>query len=189
MKLTKNSRIRILEHFYAIDYALLGKNVSKCKKCNSELTEEYLSTKGALMSTMIEMFELVKHSPKKMIQEKINSKKLLLMARESAQIARENCKKLVASKKGRESVKTELREILSNPKNKGKKINLENVVNRKIKQKAFRLALDNLLIARTITESKEYKNLNSWSGKIIEDAYKILRDNLVDISLKLDKTC
>jgi hypothetical protein len=184
MKLSTSSKVRILEDFYAIDYTLLGKNITKCKKCNPELVEEYLSVKGALISTMIEMFKLVGHNPK-VIYEQVTDKRLANMARESAQIARNNCKKLVASKKGRESIKTELREALSNPKNKNRKVNLESIVNRKIKQKAFRLAIDNLLIARTITESKSYKNLNSWSGKIIEDAYKILRDNLTDIAIKL----
>ena len=45
--------------------------------------------------------------------------------------------------------------------------------------------LNNLIIARILGESKTYKNLNDWTGKIIEDSYKILRDSLVESALSI----
>ena len=102
------------------------------------------------------------------------------MAKNSAIIARENCKKLVTSRKGRENVKQDLRESLSKTK---KKVDIDKLVQEKIRTKAYSLAVDNLLVGRAISESKKYNKLNTWNGRIIEEAYKILRDNLVESAI------
>jgi len=181
MKLKKESKIRVLENFYSLDYVLFGKPASKVDTCCPVFVEEYISVKGALMSLVIEMYKLVKHSPTP-LTEKVESKMLLKMARESATIARKNCKKLVTSEKGRLDVKQDLRESLSKTK---KNLNIEKLVQEKIRTKAFSLAVDNLIIGRAITESKKFNKLNTWNGRIVEDAYKILRDNLVECAMNI----
>jgi hypothetical protein len=183
MKLKKESKIRVLENFYSLDYVLFGKPISKVDVCCPVFVEEYISVKGALMSLVVEMYKLVKHSPTT-ITEKVDTNELLSMARESAKIARENCKKLVTSKKGRNDVKTELRESISKIKN-NKDLDVEKLVQEKIRTKAFSLGIDNLLIGRAITESKKFNKLNSWDGRIVEDAYKVLRDNLVECAMNI----
>jgi len=182
MKLKKESKIRVMENFYSLDYVFFGKPVSKVKTCCPVFIEEYLSLKGALMSLMIEIYQLVRHSPP-VISENINTHDLFEMSKSSARIARDNSKKLVISAKGREEVKTDLNESLS--KIKSKKVNIEKLVQDKIRSKSFSLAVDNLLIGRTLQESKKYEKLNTWNGRIIEDAYKILRDNLVESAIGL----
>lgn len=181
MKIKKESKIRILENFYSLDYVLFGKPISKVDMCCPVFAEEYLSVKGALMSLVVEMYKLIKHSPKT-ITEKVEVKDLLKMAKESAVVARDNSKKLVTSKKGRDDVKTQLRESILNTK---KGLNIEKLVQEKIRTKAYSLAVDNLLIGRAITESKKFDKLNTWNGRIIEDAYKILRDNLVESAMNI----
>jgi len=181
MKLKKESKIRVLENFYSLDYALFGKPVSEMDTCCPVFTEEYLSVKGALMSLVIEMYKLVKHSPEP-INERLQTNQLLEMAKGSAVIERENCKKLVTSEKGRRDVKATLRESLTKTK---KNIDIEKLVQEKIRTKAFSLAVDNLLVGRAITESKKFEKLNTWNGRLIEDAYKILRDNLVECAMTI----
>lgn len=178
MSLSKESKIRILENFYAVDYVFFGKPVSKLKEvCCEGLIDEYTSIKGALLSVLIELYKLVGHSPEALEESVVvDSKVLTKMARESAKVARENCESLVSSSKGREDIKAELRETIEQEEN----IDIEELVKEKIREKAFRLAVDNLLIAKTISESEEYKKMNEWEGRIIEDAYKILRDSLVE---------
>lgn len=182
MKLKKESKIRIMENFYSLDYVFFGKPVSKVKTCCPVFIEEYLSIKGSLLSLMIEIYQLVRHSPP-VISEAINTHDLFEMAKSSAKIARDNSKKLVVSVKGRSDIKTDLNESIS--KIKSRKINIEKLVQDKIRTKAFSLAVDNLLIGRTLQESKKYEKLNTWNGRILEDAYKILRDNLVNSALGL----
>jgi hypothetical protein len=180
--LKKESKIRILENFGAIDYAIFGKPVAKTDVCCPFFTEEYLASKGALLSIVIEIYKLMDHSPK-VIEESVNSSKLREMAKRSASVARENCKLLVSSKNGRKDVKVALRESLT--KLKGEKVNIDEMVKNEIRRKAYGLAIDNLLIGRAITESKQYDKMNTWTGRILEDAYKVVRDNLVEAAMTI----
>ena len=63
---------------------------------------------------------------------------------------------------------------------KDPKINVSAVVEKAIREKAFSLAVDNLLIARSLQESHSIEKLDEWEGQIVEDSYKILRDNLIE---------
>ena len=182
MKLSKESKIRILENFYALDYVFFGKPVTESTVCCPFFIQEYLSVKGAILSVMVEMFRLVDHTPTA-ITEKVNTKKLQKMAVLSAQSARKNCKKLVVTEKGKEDVKNMVKEALN--ESKGSDVKMEDLVQKKIREKAYSLAVDNLLIARTISESTGYSKMNEWQGKILEDAYKILRDQLVECALNI----
>jgi hypothetical protein len=178
--LSKESKIRVLENFYALDFVFFGKSLSEVENCCPVIKEEYLSVKGALSSVMIEMLRLVDHSPEE-LTENVNTEDVLEMAKGSAFIARENAQKIVKSEKSRINIKTSLREELE----KDNTIDVSVVVEEKIREKAFSLAVDNLIVARIIGESENYKNLNEWSGKIIEDSYKILRDSLVESAISI----
>jgi len=181
MSLTKESKIRVLENFYATDYVLFGKPIKEMSTCCPILAEDYLSIKGALMSVVIEMFNLVEHNPA-VINEHVDSKKLNSMAYDSAWIAKDNSKSIIESAQAKQDIKNEIRESIE----ADKKANIETVISEKIQEKSYKLALDNLLVARMISESENYQKLNTWSGKIIEDAYKILRDSLVESAITLN---
>lgn len=176
--LQKESKIRILENFYGLDYVFFGKPVSKMTSCCEALIEEYITVKGALMSLMVEMYKLVDHKPEA-ITEKINAKDLRKTSLENAKIARENAQRLVHSEKGRADIKAELSQVISEDSD----INIEEEVKERIRQKAFSLAIDNLLVARTFGESESVEKMNEWEGQIVEDAYKTLRNNLVESAL------
>lgn len=173
--LTKESKIRVLENFYAIDYTFFGKPLKKVSNCCPLIKEDYLSIKGALMSVYIEMLKVIEHSPKQ-LNKKVNSAKLLENSKAIARSARNAASKVVRTERARNDIKRELKESLRESKN----VNIPHLIEEKIREKAFRLAVDNILIARTLGESKNIKSLNEWSGKIIEDSYKILRDNLCE---------
>lgn len=179
--LTRESKLKLLENFYAIDLALFGKPATKVDICCPVFIEEFLSLKGALLSIVIEMYKLMEHDPKP-IMESVSKKDLMKSAIKSAKAARAESKRLVSSKEGKESVKIRLREALHTS---DEKVNIDKMVQETIRRKAFSLAVDNLLIGRTISEAKSYKKLNSWDGKIMEDAYKVLRDQLVDSALTI----
>ena len=180
--LGKENKIRVLENFYSVDYVLFGKPATKMQGCCPALQEDYINTKGALLSIMIEMYKLVGHTPAT-LTEKVDTRSLLKMAKSSATLARENCKKLVVTDKGRADIKASLREELE----KNPDSIMEDIVQENIRKKAFSLGIDNLLIARTLAEctSEQIKKLNEWEGKIVEDAYKILRDNLVECAIDI----
>lgn len=175
----KESKIKVLENFYALDYIFFGKPVKKMEACCPALVEDYLAVKGALSSVVIELLKVIKHSPEK-LTEKVDLKMMTKNARESAKICRENAKKIVATDKAKQNIKADLKEQL---KENDSKVDIPKLVEGLIREKAFRLAVDNLLIAKAISESENYTELNEWGGKIIEDSYKILRDSLVESSI------
>lgn len=178
--LTPESKIRVLENFHSIDYVIFGKPVNKFKKNHSDLVNEFTNTKGALLSIVIEMYKLIDHAPK-VINEKINTSSLISRAKKSAVIAREHCQQLVSTDKSRNEIKNELRESLINDPDS----DITELVSEQIRKKSFSLAVDNLLVARTLNESLDFKKLVTWEGKIIEDAYKILRNSLIENALDI----
>jgi len=66
-----------------------------------------------------------------------------------------------------------------------KNVDIDKLVQEKIRYKSYSLAVDNLLIGRIVNESKKFSKLNTWDGQIIEDAYKVLRDNLVEAAMNI----
>lgn len=183
MTLRIESKIRVLEDFVAIDYALFGKPVAEVIDCCPFLAEDYISLKGALMSTIIEMFKLVDHCPE-VLEEKVSEEDLLEMAKDSASIAKANAKRILASERSLNQIKIALSEEFK--EEDGTILNIGDLVKERVKEKAFSFALDNLLISRTLEESKAFGNMDGWEGKILMDSYKILRDELSMLSTIID---
>jgi hypothetical protein len=178
--LSKESKIRVLENFYGIDYVLFGKPLKSVDNCCPVIKEEYVSIKGALLSVYVEMLKLIDHTPKA-LEEKVDTKSLRKMAIESAKSARLASQKLVTTEQARVDIKNELKEMIDSNKN----TDAPKIVENKIREKAFRLAVDNLLVARALTEAKEINTLNDWTGKIVEDSYKLLRDSLCETTMMI----
>jgi hypothetical protein len=178
--LSKESKIRVLENFYGVDYVLLGKPVGKVQNCCPIVKEEYISIKGALLSVFVEMLRLMDHSPQK-LKEKVNSSDLRRIAKENAKVSRLASKKIVTTEQARQDIKGELKAALT----ENKKADIASLVETKIREKAFRLAVDHLLIARALNEAKNLESMNDWTGRIVEDSYKILRDSLCETAMML----
>jgi len=178
--LSKESKIRVLETFYGLDYIFFGKPLKKVDSCCPIVREEYVSLKGALLSVYIEMLQLMNHTPP-VIEEKITSKRLTKIARESAKASRAAAKRVVTTERARKDIVNEMKEMLKEDKD----ADVSSIVEYKIKEKAFRLAVDNLLVARSLTEAKNLDNLNDWTGRVIEDSYKILRDNICETAMMI----
>jgi len=176
--LSKESKIKVLENFYGLDYVFFGKGLKTVNNCCPVVKEEYLSIKGALMSVYIEMLKLMKYSPSP-LEEKVDSAALLSNARTSAKEARIAAQKVVATEAARNDIKAELKESLKENKDQ----DIPSLVEAKIREKAFRLAVDNMLVAKALNEADDLKEMNEWSGKIVEDSYKILRDSLCETAM------
>ena len=181
--LNKGSKARILENYHALDYVFFGKPVSKVDVCCPVFVTEYVSIKGAVLSTLIEMYKLMEHKPT--MPSKLDKKTLMEFAKKAAIVSRDNSKKLVKSDKGMRDVRVSVQEAVASLKKRNKKVNVDKLTESKIKEKAYSLAVDNLLIARALRESKQISKLNEWDGKIIEDAYKVLRESLVESAISI----
>ncbi len=178
--LSKESKIRVLENFYALDYVFFGKPAAQVESCCPLLKEEYISIKGALLSVFVEMLKLVGHSPNA-LKEEVDSKLLMQAARSTAKIARENAQRIVSTNKSRGNIKEALKAMIKEDKD----LDISATIESQIRTKAFGLAVDNLLLARVVSEAKAFDKLNEWDGIIIEDSYKILRDNLIESAYEI----
>lgn len=176
----KESKVRLLENFYGLDYVSFGKPVKEVKVCCPFFREEYISAKGALLSVVIEMYKLIGHKPAP-LTEGFSFKDLVKNASKSAKVARENAKALVTSKAGVADIKQSLRESIQVTGKK--KVNVNNMVNEHIRRKALALAVDSILLARVLKEAPDFKKLKTWEGKILEESYKTLRDNFVESAM------
>jgi len=173
--LSKESKMRVLENFYGLDYVFFGQPLTEVVSCCPLVKEDYLSIKGALLSVFIEMLKLVDHSPEPSSHQ-VKTPELLEMAKEGAKSARESAERVVTTEKARKDIKFELKEIVEENQN----VDVPALVEAMIREKAFSLAVDNLLIARVLSESLNMKALNTFEGRIVEDSYKVLRDNLCE---------
>ena len=96
--LQKESKIRVLENFYSLDYVFFGNPVTEMVGCCPGLIEEYVGVKGALMSLMIEMYGLIGHKPEEVNLE-VSTEDLRHTSKENAKVARENAEELAERKK------------------------------------------------------------------------------------------
>lgn len=181
--LSKESKLRVLENFYSVDYALFGKPIKEMTTCCPVLKQEYLASKGALLSVVVEMMKYTGHSPNP-ISEYVDSSALLGKSKKSARLVREYVSKLVSTPKSRRDIKVSVIESLR----ENKQADIVKLTEEKIKEKAFSLVLDTLLVARVLKESTLVQNFNDVSGRILEDSYKILRDSLVSIAMEILKS-
>ena len=174
----KESKIRILENFFAVDHILLGKRVTDVKACCPALIDEYITSKGALMSVLIDMYNLIEYSPKN-ISEKVDFKKVFKKSKVLAEAAKMTCKRVMVSSKGKDFIKQQVKNQLT--ESTESKVNINEVIDETILMGLKTIALDNLLVAPMLAESRQYSKLNEWEGAILEDAYKTLRNDLVEL--------
>jgi len=173
--LLKESKIKVLENFYGLDYIFFGRPVSEMSTCCPLVKEEYLSIKGALMSVFVEMLKLMEHEPEQ-DSKRLTSKELMAEAKAAAQLSRNEAERVVSTDKSREDIKVSVRESMASDSG----IDVSLLVESKIREKAFSLAVDHLLLGGVVNEALALEDMESWEGEIIEDSYKILRDNLVE---------
>lgn len=183
--LNKDSKIRLIENFYALDYILFGKPITEIETCCPVLIEEYISTKGAVISTLKEMFEIIHHKavPIKNPEKKITEKVIRESAEKAAKIAKTNVSKLMENDRIKSDFKKSINKIVT----ENKKINVDKLIEEKILEQSLKLAIDNILIGRSLRECSKCNEIKSIKGKLVSDAYNFLRDSLIDSALTIVK--
>jgi hypothetical protein len=183
-KLSKESKVQVLENFYGLDYVFFNKPIKELDYCCPALAEEYINLKGALMSIFVEMLKLMEHDPEK-IEGKIDVKQIRENASVSADRSRFAASKLMQTKAAMESIKDSLMEniAITESEEGDDAIEPKEFVEFQIKTKSFALAVDNLMLAKPLSEANDVNAMVSFEGNLLEDSYKILRDGLCECAL------
>jgi len=170
-------KAKLLENFYALDYIFFGKPVRKVKDfCCPALVESYLTTKGALLSVMLEVYKVTGYSPK--ISKKITAKLIHENAKSLSKEVKKDVKDLLISESGAKSIRNKVSQYLT----ESNKITSE-IIKEAIKEKAFSVAIDRLLLGSIVQECDHFEELDSKDGKVIEEAYRLLRTDLAETAV------
>lgn len=179
--LSKESKMQVLENFYGLDYIFFNKPIKELDYCCPALAEEYVNLKGALMSVFIEMLKVMEHEPD-VITERVTVDKIREQASVSADKSRFASSKLMQTEAAKASIKDSLIESMATGGGEDE-IDPKEFIQFEIQTKSYALAVDNLMLAKPLSEAKDVKAMLSFEGNLLEDSYKILRDGLCECAL------
>ena len=180
-KLSKESKLQVLENFYGLDYIFFNKPLKELDYCCPALAEEYVNLKGAMMSIFVEMLKLMEHQPAE-ISEKVSIAQIRENASKSADNSRFASSKLMQTEAAKASIKDSLIETLALEENEDE-VEPSAFIEFQIQAKSYALAVDNLMLAKPLSEAKNVKAMLDFEGKLLEDSYKILRDGLCECAM------
>ena len=171
--MSKSTKSEVLKHWFGIDQVLFGRSAT------SHLSEDnllqYLTTKGALLSNLFEIYEKLGYSKEKNYQ---TVKEMKQHAIQEAKNCKVKAKKLLESESVLKMVKQEIKEM-----SVSESLSDEQVAKFVISKRRNAISLDSMMIESVLTT--ENKTLISdWQGKVLVDAHKTLRDSLIDIAME-----
>lgn len=178
---SRELKTKILENWFAIDSILFNDHAKYVIK-EGRSFREYISLKGALLSNLYEFYNHIGYTP--VIEEDNfpkNEKALIENSRQSSIYA----KKLAATTLSREDVKGALKKKIVR---EAKERNVKDPAkfSKLVAEQKFRqISLDNILIGIPILECQNRDKMDDVKGQILEDAYKMMRDQIV----KLAESC
>ena len=175
--LKKESKIRVMENFISLDYLFFGKTIHEMDS-DIDMSKQYIELKGTLCSVISEMYQLMEHNPAE-FDTVLTESDIENMAIGAATVARQNVRRIMTTKDGKGSIHEAIYASIREHDDQ----ELNDVVNIKIQEKSFQIGLDNMLIARAISESEKVDIMETFEGKILEDTYKTIRDSLVETAM------
>lgn len=170
-----------LENWYIIDSVLFNAHAREVIK-EGKVFKEYIALKASLLSNLYEYWQHVQYTP---VDDSTPTKVKTLQ--ESAVVTAKKGKALAAELLTRDKFKARLKThiVAESKKHDIKDLNAfqAKVVEERFKQ----FALDNCLIGLPLLESKSPDAKCNFECKILEDAHRLMRDNLVRLSMTSKK--
>lgn len=171
--MSKSMKSEVLKHWFGIDSILFGQKATD--SLSEETLSNYLTTKGALLSNLFEIYKKIG------LESDPRFKTVADMVKESlslADVSKKRAKELLESESVTKMVRDEIKDIGS----------MESLTEREVARyvvikRLNAVAMDSMLLETSLTD-KQKDLLNDWKGKILIDAHKNLRDNLIEISLQ-----
>ena len=172
--------IEQLKNWYVIDNILLECDPKKCIK-NTKLYNEYNTIKSSLLMTLHEFYL---HKKIKTLKEKVTDSKIL---QENANEYAKEIKKITSHMLNSPKIKEEMTKTVMMESKQFKNSELSTVTSVIVNKKFLTLALENALIGKPLLENhiESLPQLSDMKGCIIYESYKIQRDALVNLALKI----
>jgi len=171
--MSKSRKSEVLKHWFGIDSILFG------QKATNNLSEEnvpkYLTTKGSLLSNLFEIYKKIKFEPDTKFDTVADMVKESL---ELAEVSKKRATELLESESVTKMVREEIKDIGS-----VESLTERQVARYVILKRRNAVAIDSMILESALSEEQK-ELLNDWQGKVLVDAHKTLRDNLIEISLQ-----
>ncbi len=182
MAVKSNVKIRVLESWYIIDSLLFSDHARNVIKEGS-MFREYVSLKGAILSNLYEYYSHIDFNP---VYGKAAPTSVRALT-ESAKINASKARKLSSNILKKEGIKEALKNRIAKESKVRKIKNIGKFTDKIITEKFIQIALDNALIGLPLLEAKNMKKCNDFKGQILEDAYKMMRNSIIEIARKCMK--
>jgi len=168
---SRGRKTLVFEHWYAIDYALLG---GRCKdRLREEKLDDYVSAKGSLLSNLYEIYKKLDYDPE--IQYK-NVNEMVFHSKKLAEISTKRAEDIIT----KESVTKMIREEMADFQEK-ENLTSEHVADYIIGRRFKAIVLDAMMLESVLSTHGNKTALTDFQGNTLVDAHKILRDTLVEI--------
>jgi len=171
--MSKSMKSEVLKHWFGIDAILFGQRAPD--NLSEDVLGQYLTTKGALLSNIFEIYKKISFDPETKFK---NVAEMVKESHKLAESSKKRAKDLLVSESVTKLVKDEIKEIGS-----VEGLSERQVARYVILRRRNAVAIDSMMLEMAVTDEQK-KLLNDWRGKVLVDAHKSLRDNLIDISLQ-----
>lgn len=178
--MSKLAKIKVLENWYIIDSILFNGHAKKFIKEAKDF-EQYITLKGAFLSTIYEYYCHIKYVPSYGDSVPVSTKQLCESAKTSAVYAR----KLAANIIHKEAVKESLKKKIIREAAKKNIKNMDKFSETVVHESFIKLSLDNALVGLALLEAADRAKKDDFSGSIFYESYKMYRDSLIHLS----RTC
>lgn len=160
----------IIESWYLVDYSLYKTTPKKELKERDYMA--YLTSKGAFMSNLFEMYNLLKFQPKDRVYN--NFKEMIDYIEDTISISKDEVKSLMEDSRSIESLKGEINEI-----GKVQGLTETSLGSYVVSKRQKALILDSVLL-KTAVQMANKELIENWKFKVLYDSHKLFRDALID---------
>jgi len=164
----------VLEAWFGVDQVLL--NAPAGKVLHGDIYENYLTAKATFLHNLYEICAKIKFNPDVNFN---NVSQLAESGIQKAISAKETAKEILRDTDASELVAREIREMGAT-----EKLSEEQVAKYVVRKRLNTVALDCLVMESIIGDNNDAKKFlrEEFIGKVLFEAYKVTRDNLIHIS-------
>ncbi|MCK5018456.1 MAG: hypothetical protein KAS32_15460 [Candidatus Peribacteraceae bacterium] len=170
--MANGTKTTVLKHWYGMDEVLFGQPAKEA--LSGEVYEQYLSTKGAFLSNLFEIYKKVGFAPTDEIFESVA--KLEEAGIEAGKNSKSRAKSLLENGSVTKMVREEIKNLGS-----AEGLTESQVAKYVVAKRRNAIAIDSMTM-ESVLSTKNKADIKDWQGKVLVDAHKTLRDSMLEIA-------
>jgi len=181
-KTKKAVNVKILQSWYVVD-SILFNDHARNVIAEGSVFKEYTALKASMLSNLFEYWDHVAYTP--VTTDTVSTVKQL---QESAVAHAKHGKSLASELMNKDSVKGKIKNQVMTEAKKNPSVDVKVFNDKIVRERFVQFSLDNCLIGLPLLEAKNIKDRCDFSCQILENAHKMMRDNLILMAETCKKT-